>query len=171
MFYDISITTPAILFSTISMIHIAYTNRFIAISNLIRDLKRRYTDNHDESIIQQINNLRKRLYLIRNMQLYGIISLLLSIVSIALIYVQYQLAGELAFGLGLFFLLLSVLLAGREIWISVNALDIELNSMRDIQQQLEQESKDLYLTGNLRKISRATRDLLAGDEEESGKQP
>lgn len=165
MFSDINITTPAILFSTISMIHIAYTNRFIAISNLIRDLKRRYTDDHDEAIIHQINNLRKRLYLIRNMQLYGIISLLLSIVSIALIYVQYQVAGELAFGLGLLFLLLSVLLAGREIWISVNALDIELKSMREIKHKLEQESKDLYLTGNIKKISRATRDLLAGDED------
>jgi hypothetical protein len=169
VFTDINITTPAILFSTISMVHIAYTNRFIAISNLIRGLKDRYTDTHDENIIHQINKLRKRLYMIRNMQLYGIISLLLSIVSIILMYMKYQVLGEVSFGLGLLFLFISVLLAGREIWVSVNALDIELNSMEEIKQKLDKESQDLYLTGNIKKISKATKDLLTGDEHDADK--
>jgi hypothetical protein len=82
MLDKIDLTTPAILFSTISLIHVAYTNRFVAISNLIRSLKQRYADTHDAYIVEQINNLRKRLYLIRNMQFYGIVSLLSCIASI-----------------------------------------------------------------------------------------
>ena len=76
---EITLTTPAILFSTVSLLYVAYTTRFVAISNLIRTLKARFQEDHEDAVLQQISNLRIRVLLIRNMQLSGIISLILSI--------------------------------------------------------------------------------------------
>lgn len=165
MLDKIDLTTPAILFSTISLIHVAYTNRFVAISNLIRSLKQRYADTHDSYIIEQINNLRKRLYLIRNMQFYGIISLLTCIASISFIFFEKNYVAIIFFAIALISLLVSILLAAREIWISVQALNIELNSIEEIKASLDHEDEDLILTNNIKKIGHATKNILRKDSE------
>lgn len=165
MLSKIDITTPAILFSTISLIHVAYTNRFVAISNLIRNLKLRYADSHDNYIIDQINNLRKRLYFIRNMQFYGIISLISCIMSIAFIFFQENLVGILFFGFALFTLFISILLAAVEIWISVEALNIELNSIEEIKNKLTDVDEDLYISHNIKKLGHVTKNILKKDKD------
>ena len=65
---EITLTTPAILFSTVSLLYVAYTTRFVAISNLIRTLKARFQEDHEDAVLQQISNLRIRVLLIPNMQ-------------------------------------------------------------------------------------------------------
>lgn len=76
---DITLTTPALLFSTISLILLAYTNRFLALGSRIRALYDRYQDNHGPSLLAQIESMRLRVNLIRLMQLYGVVSLFLCV--------------------------------------------------------------------------------------------
>ncbi|MFN8283843.1 MAG: DUF2721 domain-containing protein [Chitinophagales bacterium] len=155
---EITLTTPAILFSTVSLLYVAYTTRFVAISNLIRTLKTRFEEEHEDYVLQQIHNLRTRVLLIRNMQLTGIISLILSAVSMVFIYLGKQNAGFVVFGLSLLFLIYSMLLAAREIFISVHSLNIELNSI----EELSKDSIDdgLLITHNIKKITKKTKELF-----------
>ena len=85
---EIDLTTPALLFSAISLIMLAYTNRFLSYAQLVRTLKDQYRENHSAVTAAQISNLRKRLYLTRAMQVTGIGSLLLCVVSMFLMYIQ-----------------------------------------------------------------------------------
>ena len=84
---EIDLTTPALLFSAISLIMLAYTNRFLSYAQLVRTLKDQYRENHSAVTAAQIANLRKRLYLTRAMQVTGIGSLLLCVVSMFLMYI------------------------------------------------------------------------------------
>ena len=65
---EIDLTTPALLFSAISLIMLAYTNRFLSYAQLVRTLKEQYMENPSSVKAAQIANLRKRLYLTRAMQ-------------------------------------------------------------------------------------------------------
>lgn len=130
----ISLTTPALLFSAISLILLAMTNRFIAYSSVVRNLHDKYIQNNDNYILDQIKNLRKRLYLTRTMQIFGIVSLLLCVFTMLLIYVGMNDIATYLFGLALIFLILSFALLIAEIQISVVALELHL---RDIEKQLK----------------------------------
>ncbi len=125
----LTINTPAILFSMASLIFISFTNRYIALANLVRGLKSRYLETHDEDVMLQIENLRKRINMLKNMQFLGIGSLILSIFSVfAILFDREDFALWLFLG-SLTMMLISISLAAREILISVDALDIELKSM------------------------------------------
>jgi len=159
---EITLTTPAILFSTVSLLYVAYTTRFVAISNLIRTLKARFQEDHEDAVLQQISNLRIRVLLIRNMQLSGIISLILSAVSMVFIYIGEQNIGFVFFGLSLLFLIYSMLLAAREIWISVESLNIELNSIHELKKDGIDDG--LLITHKIKKITKATKELFEQDD-------
>ena len=90
---EIDLTTPALLFSAISLIMLAYTNRFLSYAGLVRALKEQHQKSHSSVTAAQIANLRKRLYLTRAMQVTGIASLLLCVVSMFFIYIQLYLAS------------------------------------------------------------------------------
>lgn len=124
-----TLTTPALLFSAISLLLLAYTNRFLAYANLVRTLHARFKENRDSLLIGQIQNLRKRLVLTRTMQLLGIGSLLLCVLCMFLVYVDVQLAAEIIFGIALVMLIISLAISVREIQISVRALDLHLSDM------------------------------------------
>ncbi|WKK84783.2 DUF2721 domain-containing protein [Marivirga arenosa] len=125
----ISLTTPALLFPAISLLLLAYTNRFLAIANLIRSLHARYMQENDVKIKAQISNLKKRVLLIRNMQLLGISSLFFCVVSMFTIYQEHQMAGSIIFGFSLVLLMISLLLSIIEIQISVKALNIQMGDI------------------------------------------
>lgn len=122
-------TTPALLFSAISLIMLAYTNRFLAYASVVRNLKDKYLKDQDESLMRQIENLRKRLYLTRSMQIFGITSLLLCVLTMFLIYVEQHIVAVWVFGLALILLILSLALLIREIQISVEALEHHLGDI------------------------------------------
>jgi hypothetical protein len=127
----IALATPALLFSAISLLLLAFTNRFLALANLVRSLHTQYKEKPDEVLYGQIRNIRRRLLLIRNMQIYGISSLLLCVLSMFLIYVEMQHIGELVFGVALILMILSLSLSIKEILISVHALNLHLSDMED----------------------------------------
>lgn len=126
---EIDLTTPALLFSAISLIMLAYTNRFLSYAQLVRTLKDQSRENHSAVTAAQIANLRKRLYLTRAMQVTGIGSLLLCVVSMFLMYIQFYLISVYIFGLALVLLIISLGISVREIYISVKALELHLSDM------------------------------------------
>ena len=126
---EITLTTPALLFPAVSLLLLAYTNRFLAIATLIRQLHRNYIDDPKNVVEGQLKNLRKRLYLIRMMQLLGVLSLFLCVLAMFLLYLNSVLLGEIVFGISLVALLFSLFVSLREIQLSTRALDIELSDM------------------------------------------
>jgi len=127
----ITLATPALLFSAISLLLLAFTNRFLALANLVRSLHAQYKEKPNESLFGQIRNLRRRLVLIRNMQIYGISSLLLCVLSMFLIYIETQRVAEIVFGIALIFMIISLSLSIKEILISVHALNLHLSDIED----------------------------------------
>lgn len=134
----LTLTTPALLFSAISLIMLAYTNRFLAYAAVIRNLHDKYLESKDKNLIAQIRNLRLRLNLTRYMQIFGITSLLLCVLTMFLIYVQQQVLAVWTFGVALLLLILSLALLIREIQISIRALSLHLN---DIEEHLTKGGK------------------------------
>ena len=133
---EFSLTTPAVLFPAISLLMLAYTNRFLAVSHLIRSLKDKYTELGEENHLLQIRNLRRRLLLIRNMQMMGALSLFLCILSMFFIFENNVIMAKYIFSGGMIALILSITLSLREIHLSVIALNLE---MKDIEEQLKEK--------------------------------
>lgn len=127
----ITLATPALLFSAISLLMLAFTNRFLALAALVRNLHALYKEKPNEVLIGQIRNLKTRLNLIRWMQICGITSLLLCVFSMLSIYVGWLAAAELVFGLGLVLMILSLALSIWEIQISVDALNLHLGDIHE----------------------------------------
>lgn len=127
----LTLTTPALLFSAISLIMLAYTNRFLAYAAVVRNLHAKYLEQQDDKLIGQINNLKLRLNLTRYMQICGITSLLLCVFTMFLIYIGYQAAAVWVFGTALLLLILSLALLIWEIQISIGALRLHLRDIED----------------------------------------
>lgn len=125
----LDLTTPSLLFSAISLILLAYTNRFLSYASLVRSLKEKHLQTRDPKDLPQIENLRKRLYLTRSMQILGILSLLLCVISMFFIYISWQLIGAWIFGIALLLLAASLCVCIWEINISVKALEIHLQDI------------------------------------------
>ena len=132
-----TLTTPALIFSTMSLLLLAYTNRFVALAKLIRNLHDRAKERGEKDCIiaSQLKNLKKRVKIIRNMQFLVILALFFCVFSMFLLFFERKLAGEVVFAMGLTSLMLSLLLSAIEINISVNALNIQLSE--SIEEQAE----------------------------------
>ncbi len=126
---EITITTPALLFPAISLLMLAYTNRFLTLATIIRGLYDRYQNVPEDNLVLQIANLRFRIYLIRNMQIFGVLSLLFCTVSMFALFAGWIVAGKWMFGLALILMLISMGISIRELTISVGALDLLLADM------------------------------------------
>jgi hypothetical protein len=131
---EISFNTPALLFPAISLIMLAYTNRFLALSSRVRNLHDKYQNQEQKQLIHgQIKNLRYRLKLIKNMQALGVVTFLGCILCMYLIYVQYMLAANVIFALSLVSFSASLLLSLLEIQLSTKALELELSDMEGLE--------------------------------------
>jgi hypothetical protein len=128
---EITITTPALLFPALSLLLLAYTNRFLSLADRVRGLKARYENAPHAHLRPQITNLRRRLVLLRNMQAVGTGSMFGCVLTMFLIYAGLQRAGQVLFGASLLALLISLSLALWEIQISVEALNIELDNLQE----------------------------------------
>lgn len=126
---DITLTTPALLFSTLSLILLAYTNRFLALASRIRTLYDRYQSSHQPGLVAQIDSLRTRVNLIRLMQLYGVLSLFLCVLCMFFLFAGLVFIGKALFGLSLVSMLISLAVSTREIHMSTQALNIQLESL------------------------------------------
>jgi hypothetical protein len=126
---DINLTTPALLFPAVSLLLLAYTNRFLALANLIRDLHARYKTAPSKIILDQIKNLRRRIHLIRDMQALGVASLFLCVVCMFLLFAGQENGGKVLFGISLILLMASLILSLVEIRMSIKALEIHLSDI------------------------------------------
>lgn len=126
-----TITTPALLFPAISLLLLAYTNRFLVLAQLIRQLNHREGTQVRDLAKRQIVNLRQRIVLIRSMQRWGVISFLLCTLSMFSLFMAWDLAGQWCFGASLAALVLSLTVSLYEIQISCNAINIELESLEN----------------------------------------
>ena len=120
----LDITTPAVMFPAISLLLLAYTNRFLALASIIRNMN---VCTIDEYELEQIKNLKLRMMYIRKMQYLGVFSLLLCVFSMLFIFLSFNILGGTIFAISLLLMILSLIYSLAEIRISLQALDIHLN--------------------------------------------
>jgi hypothetical protein len=125
----VDLQTPALLFPAVSLLMLAYTNRYIAVSNLIRSLHERHLREASEGLSRQIASLRRRVRVIRNMQVVGVASMLASVLSMLLVFFGRSAEATWLFGAALGLMIGSLFLSMQEIGLSVRALDILLEDM------------------------------------------
>ncbi len=128
---ELTLSTPALLFPAISLLLLAYTNRFMGLASLIRDLESKYRSTHDICLRTQIENLRKRVLLIRNMQVAGVASLFFCVLCMLVLFAGSMLLGKALFTISLILMLASLALSLRELQISVGALHVQLQDLED----------------------------------------
>ncbi len=128
---ELTLTTPAMLFPAISLLLLAYTNRFLTLAGVIRSLHdcRKCGDKKESTLHIQITNLRKRVHIIKYMQGLGAGSFFSCVLTMLLIFTSYTTVASIAFGVSLLLLLGSLLLSLWEIKISVDALEVHLANM------------------------------------------
>jgi amino acid permease len=145
---EISINTPALLFPAITLLMLAYTNRFLALASLVRKLHDEFLkQTDDQRLLKQINNLRTRISLIRYMQAFGVLSFVLCVVCMYVIVTGRQNMAHQIFASSLICLLVSLILSLIEIWKSTHALDLELSDIESqeknfLQQLLSKSDKE-----------------------------
>lgn len=125
------ITTPALLFPAVTLLMLAYTNRFNTLAGIIRNLHSKYQTERNDNLLAQISNLRYRVYLIRNMQILGVASLLLCVVSMFALFEGWIIGGQWSFAAALVLMIVSLALSLRELQVSVGALDLLLSELEE----------------------------------------
>ncbi len=128
----ITLTTPALLFPAISLLLLAYTNRFLALGARIRELHSQYRDTPDIQLQGQIANLRHRVVLIRNMQILGVSSLFSCVFCMLMLFAGWEILGKLVFALSLVLMMSSLTVSLRELQISVRALHLHLSDFDEL---------------------------------------
>ncbi len=128
---QLTLTIPALLFPAVSLTMLAYNARYLAIAALIRQLHKQFEETQASPLKRQIESLRKRLNIIKNMQATAIGCFLLSAISMFLIYVEMNIWANIIFGISLILLMISLILSLIEVQLSTKALGIQLTNMEN----------------------------------------
>lgn len=127
---ELTISTPALLYPAITLLLLAYTNRFLGLATLIRGLHAKFKSDPSHTIIYgQIKNLRSRLTMIRYMQAFGVLSFVFTVICMFLLFKEFLSWANIVFGLSLISLLISLIISLVEIQVSTKALNLELSDM------------------------------------------
>lgn len=126
---EIPLSTPSLLFPALSLLMLAYTNRFLGLATLVRKLQADWAASQEPVLLAQIQSLRRRIHIIKHMQSLGVLSLMLCVVSMNSLFFSWQLLGQLTFGLSLMFMFASLTLCLMEIQMSGRALDLQLRNV------------------------------------------
>ena len=129
-YMEIDISTPALLFSAISLLILAYTNRFLALANLIRQYGALYKEHPETRFLKQIQNFDIRLNVIKKTQIFGVVSFLFCVLCMFLIFVNLIIPAEILFAISLICLFISLLLSLKELFLSIGALNVELEDIK-----------------------------------------
>lgn len=127
---DITLTTPALFFPALSLLMLAYTNRFLALANLIRNLHADYQKSPDPIILGQLDNLTFRVELLKYMQATGAASILGCVLCMLILFLGWIEIGKVVFVISLLLLIASLVLSLSEIWISIGALNLHLSALK-----------------------------------------
>lgn len=165
--HGLDLTTPSLLFSAISLILLAYTNRFLSYASVVRSLKEKYDadPDADRTSLAQIRNFRIRLKLIRAMQTLGAGSLLFCLIAMFCIYNRWMVSADITFGVGMILLAASLVLCIVEVQISVEALELHLQTIKDH----KKEQRDPAQGGSFRRLGMKRRE--GDDDKKEHKQP
>ena len=128
---EITLSTPALLFPAVSLLLLAYTNRFVTLANLIRNLHAKFKEDPNSILMGQIKSLRHRVNLIKYMQAGGVCSILVCVLCMLMLFAGFVALGKVLFAVSLLMMAFSLALSLREIWISVQALNIHLSDVED----------------------------------------
>ncbi|MCL6263553.1 DUF2721 domain-containing protein [Craterilacuibacter sp. RT1T] len=120
------LATPGLLFPALCMLLIAYTNRFLALAGIIRNLCKEYQSARDRKIILQISSLRRRLRLTQYMQLCCMAALLGCVLALFSILMRRPHYAYYSFSTSISLMLASLLLSLYELKLSSDALNILL---------------------------------------------
>jgi len=126
-----TLATPALLFPAISLLLLVYTNRFLVLGQIIRQMHGKQPDQLGDDIVTQLRNLRLRMVLIRRMQIVGVLSFISCAISMSFFFFEQGWVGEWVFGFSLLLLIVSLLLSLYETHISCGAIDIELQDIEN----------------------------------------
>ncbi|MBN2387410.1 MAG: DUF2721 domain-containing protein [Anaerolineales bacterium] len=129
---DFTLTTPALLFSAISLLFLSYNTRFLALASLIRELITRYKDGPDPRLKGQLKNLRFRIVIIRYMQIFGVLAFFGCVLCMFLLFFGLTALGEIIFGASLVLLLVSLGLSLLELSVSIDALQLQIEEIDDL---------------------------------------
>lgn len=138
---DLTITTPAMMFPAISLLLLAYTNRYLTIANRVRSLFDSYQSQPDDIILRQIKSLRSRLNLIRWTQVSGVMSLLLCVAVIFAMYIKLTALAHIVFGVSLLLMMLSLVLSVMELNVSNATLNILLSDVETDKRRVRRRKK------------------------------
>lgn len=130
-YMEIDISTPALLFSAISLLILAYTNRFLALANLIRQYGALYKEHPETRFLKQIQNFDIRLNIIKKTQIFGVVSFLFCVLCMFLIFINLIIPAEILFAISLICLFISLLLSLKELFLSIGALNVELEDIKN----------------------------------------
>jgi hypothetical protein len=131
---ELSINTPALLFPAITLLMLAYTNRFLSLAALVRSLHEEYMNNRKEkNVLGQIKNIRGRINLIRYMQFFGVLSFFGCVLSMYFVFDQNPRPANWVFAGSLAALLVSILLSLVEIQKSTISIELELSDIEELE--------------------------------------
>jgi hypothetical protein len=137
---EMTITTPSLLFPAISLLLLAYTNRFVVLTNVIRQLSKADNATSEAIVRRQIDSLRVRIQVIRRMQAFGVLSFVLCTLSMFSLLLNWYIAGQLLFANSLILLVISLLFSFYEVNISTEAINIELEKFDARVSKVDNES-------------------------------
>ena len=127
---DLPLSTPSLLFPAISLLMLAYTNRFLGLATVVRALHANWRATGEPLLLAQIRSLRRRIQIIKHMQTLGGLSIMMCIVSMTLLFFDLQWPGQIAFGASLLLMFASLGLSLVEIQMSSQALDLHLQDVQ-----------------------------------------
>ncbi len=132
---EITFNTPALLFPAISLLLLAYTNRYLALASLIRKLHDEYMRGEkNHLLLKQIKILRIRINLVRQMQTLSVFSFLCCVITMYGVYMQWMNLVTFVFAISLISLLASLIISLIEITQSTKALELEISDMEELEE-------------------------------------
>ena len=140
-----NLTTPALLFPAISLLLLAYTNRFLTLAQVIRQMHAGSKEEVPELVRRQLKGLKHRIRLIKQMQGFGVLSFILCALAMFMLFLEQQTAGKVLFGLSLLTLAVSLLLSLLEVMVSTDALNIvlgDLEQKKAVRASADEETQD-----------------------------
>lgn len=126
---EITLTTPALLFPALSLLLLAYTNRFLALAALTRDLYAQYVETHDDILKEQLISLQRRILIIKNTQAFGVASFFGGVLCMIFLFAGFQNVAMVIFGFSLLLMLISLALSMREVQLSIETLSLQLKNL------------------------------------------
>ena len=142
---NMSLTTPALLFPAIPLLLLAYTNRFLTLAQVIRQMHAGSKEEVPELVRRQLKGLKHRIRLIKQMQGFGVLSFILCALAMFMLFLEQQTAGKVLFGLSLLTLAVSLLLSLLEVMVSTDALNIvlgDLEQKKAVRASADEETQD-----------------------------